>query len=266
MKPIVDYHLHTPLCGHADGEPKQYIQQAIRVGLKEIGFSDHAPLVLYEAPDITMSMAQLPVYYRMIKDLQKKSKRIKVKVGIEADFIPGYEVKTKKILKQYPFDYVIGSVHFIGRWGFDNLAENDEWTRHDVDDVYREYYSLLRQAAKSELFDIMGHVDLVKKFGHYSKRDMTAEIKKTAKTFKKYHVAIEINTSGLRKPAKEIYPSLKALRIYCQAGVPITFGSDSHSPLDVGKDFNKARLWAKKAGYKEYLTFQARKVDQVLPL
>jgi histidinol-phosphatase (PHP family) len=267
MKPIVDYHMHTPLCGHAIGEPSEYAQTAIKVGLEEIGFSDHAPFVHMVDPRITMNHKQLPVYYKMIEDVREKyKKKLRIKVAIEADFIPGYEPKTKAILDDYPYDYVIGSVHFIKDWGFDSPDEREKWTEHDVNQVYRDYYDLLRQAAKSKMFDIMGHVDLVKKFGNRATEDMTDEVQKTAKVFKDSGVAIEINTSGLRKPVKEMYPALWNLEIYCKAGVPLTFGSDSHDPHDVGKDFSLAYEWAKKAGFKEYLVFKNRKIERSIKL
>src|SRR5687768_17130768 len=118
--PKVDYHMHTPLCGHAVGEPSEYIEQALKVGLVEVGFSDHAPLVAYEDPRYTMNRSQLPGYHRMIEDARKKYPKFTVKLGIEADYIPGFEAKTREILAGYPYDFVIGSIHFIDNWAFDD--------------------------------------------------------------------------------------------------------------------------------------------------
>lgn len=265
--PVVDYHMHTPLCGHAVGEPREYVLCALQAGLHEIGFSDHAPLVAYQDPKIAMSLEQLPDYHRMIGDVQKEfSKKITIKIALEADFIKGLEHKTKEILSAFPYDYAIGSVHYLGEWGFDNPEDLHSWDGKNVDDVYRRYYEHLRLSAQTRLFDIMGHVDLVKKFGHRAQADMTAEIKKTAEVFKACGVAVEINTAGLRKPVAEIYPSLDALKIYCAAGVPLTFGSDAHKPQEVGKDFDKAYDWARAAGYKEYLVFKQRKIERKIKL
>ncbi len=267
MKPVVDYHMHTPLCGHASGTPKEYAEHAVKIGLEEIGFSDHAPLVSHEDPRITMSLKQLPQYYKLIEDVQAKFKgKLLIKMGIEADFIPGFEKETQKIIDAYAYDYVIGSVHFIKNWGFDDPDTRDTWDQIDVNRVYRDYFDLLRQSAKSKLFDIMGHVDLVKKFGHRATEDMTDEIKETAKVFKGCGVAVEINTAGLRKQCKEMYPALDHLKIYCKAGVPLTFGSDAHEPGHVGADFDKALELAKKAGYKEYLVFKKRKIERTIKL
>ena len=259
--------MHTPLCGHAVGQPEEYAAHAVKVGLEEIGFSDHAPLVSHEDPSITMNIKDLPEYYQMIEEVRSKYKNeLRIKVSIEADFIPGYEDKTKAILDDYPYDYIIGSVHFIKNWGFDNPNERDAWDEKDVNAVYRDYYELLRLSAQSGMFNIMAHVDLVKKFGHRATEDMTDEIQKTAKIFKECGVAVEINTSGLRKPAKEMYPALSNLEIYCQAGVPLTFGSDAHDPNDVGRDFKQAVELARTAGYTEYVLFKDRVIERSIKL
>jgi histidinol-phosphatase (PHP family) len=266
--PKVDYHMHTPLCGHAVGEPEEYVEQAVRVGLSEIGFSDHAPLVSHRDARYTMDPSQLPLYHGMIERVQKKFKDFTIKLGLEADFIPGFEKETKQILDGYPYDFVIGSVHFIDRWAFDDPdpSQKVKWRDKDINTVYRDYYKLLRRSAESGLFDILGHVDLVKKFGYRASADLTGEVEMTAETFKKAGVAVEINTSGLRKPVREIYPSLEVLKIYRKAGVPITFSSDSHDPKDVGRDYDKAKALALEAGYGEYLIFRKRKIERRLPL
>ena len=262
-----DYHMHTPLCGHASGEPQSYAKHAVQVGMTEIGFSDHAPLVSHRDPTISMDHEQLPLYHHMIESVRSEFEgTLKVLVGIEADYVPGFEDRTKTILAAYPYDYVIGSVHFIERWGFDDPIQMQEWDLRDVNEVYREYYRLLRKSALSRMFDILGHVDLVKKFDFHPTQDMRPEVEENAHVFKKTGVVIEINTSGLHKPAKEIYPSLNELKIYRSKGVPITFGSDAHSPDHVGRDFEEGREWALAAGYKEYAQFERRKIVRTVGL
>jgi len=265
--PVVDYHMHTPLCGHAVGDPREYAMRAFESGLTEIGFSDHAPMFAHADPKIAMRMDQLPTYHQMIKDVRKQfGKKINIKIALEADFMVGHEEDTRKLLAAYPYDYVIGSVHFIGSWGFDNPFDVASWQGKNIDQVYRDYYKLLRLSAQSKLFDIMGHVDLVKKFGHRPVSDMTTEIMATAEIFKSCGVAVEINTAGLRKPVNEMYPSLKALEIYCQEGVLLTFGSDAHNPKEVRADFDKALELARAAGYQEYVTFKNRKIERKIKL
>jgi histidinol-phosphatase (PHP family) len=259
--------MHTPLCGHAVGEPEAYCRHAIQLGLREIGFSDHAPLVAYHDPSVTMAMADLPKYYRMIEDVRARfAGQLRVKIGLEADYIPGYEDQTRAIIEDYPYDYVIGSVHFIRDWGFDNPAQMNGWKQRDIDEVYQTYYTLLQQSAQSGLFDIMGHVDLVKKFGHRPVSDFKEVVRRTASVFKACGVAIEINTAGLRKPVKEMYPSTDILAIYRETGVPLTFGSDAHQPQDVGCDFDQALELARAVGYQEYALFCDRKLERTVPI
>ena len=267
MLPISDYHMHTPLCGHASGEPEEYAQQAVKAGLKEIGFSDHAPLLSHKDPGVAMDISQLPLYLKMIEHVRTRFEdTLTIRVGIEADYMPDYEEQTRALLAQYPYDYVIGSVHFIAKWGFDDPIQLKEWDKKDVNDVYREHFKLIRQSALSGLFDILGHVDLVKKFDFHPTVDMSDEIEENARAFKKSGVVIEINSSGLHKPAGEIYPSLDHLKAYRKAGVPITFGSDAHKPQQVGRDFDKARDWALAAGYKDYVMFEKRTITKTMPI
>ena len=268
MKPILDYHNHTILCGHAIGEPFEYVDKALELGLKEIGFSDHAPLVSHEDPSVTMSFEQLPRYHQMLEELQKRyaDADIAVKIGIEADFIPGYEEKTRAIVEGYPYDFVIGSVHFIGDFPFDNPKHKDRLKTDDINQVFRDYNALLRQSAKTGMFDIIAHIDLVKKFGDKPTEDLSDDIRETAKVFKEAGVVIEINSSGLRKPVQEIYPSLSVLKIFAEEEVPITFGSDSHMPNEVGADFDKAYDLATQAGYSEYIAFTKRQVSARIEL
>ncbi len=266
-KPISDYHMHTPLCGHASGQPEEYANHALKMGLKEIGFSDHAPFIVRPLPGITMKMDELPVYHKMIEDVRARFKsQLEIRIGIEADFIPGYEAKTKAMLDAYPYDYVIGSVHFIKDWGFDDPAQREKWSEHDINAVYQDYHELLRASAQTGFFNIIAHPDLVKKFGHRPTQDISKEIEQTAKVFKETGVAIEINTSGRRKTVGEMYPALRDLTIYCKAGVPLTFGSDAHKPEEVACDYDKAVTLAKQAGYKEYVMFKERKIYRKVSL
>ncbi len=260
--PKIDYHMHTALCGHAVGSLEEYVQHAISIGLTEMGFSDHAPMVHERLQGVTMDYRQLPLYHRLIDEVKAKyADKIIIKYALEADFIPGFEDKTKAIIDAYPYDYIIGSVHYVNGWAVDDPATIERWKTQDVNQIWHDYFKLLRQSAQTGMFHIIGHSDLPKKFGYRPTVDMTDEVKATAKVFKETGVAVEINTSGLRKPIKEMYPCPAYLKIYCEAGVPLTFGSDSHTPQDVGKNFKEAVELAKAAGYSEHLVFTKGKIS-----
>lgn len=262
-----DYHMHTTLCGHAIGSVEQYVQHAIKIGLKEIGFSDHAPMVHERLQGVTMDERQLPLYHQLINEMKAKyADKISIKIALESDYIEGFEAQTKALIDGYPYDYIIGSVHYVNGWAVDDPATIEQWKTQDVNKIWQDYFKLLRQSAKTGYFNIIGHSDLPKKFGYLPTIDLTHEVVETAKVFKNAGVAVEINTSGLRKPIKEMYPNPNYLRIYQEHGVPLTIGSDSHSPEDVGRDFDKAVLLAKSAGYTHYVTFNKRNIDQRIEL
>ena len=267
MIPSIDYHMHTALCGHATGSLSEYVEHAIKLGLKEIGFSDHAPMVHERLQGVTMDLGQLPLYHRLIDEVKEKYKgQIEIKYALEADYIRGFEAKTKEIIEGYSYDYIIGSVHYVNGFAVDDPATKERWQHQDINQVWRDYFTLLRQSAQSGFFNIIGHCDLPKKFGHRPTVDMNDEVKATAKVFADCGVAVEINTSGLRKPVAEMYPCPAYLKIYCEAGVPLTFGSDAHTPGDVGKNFKEAVKLAKSAGYREYLCFSKRKIQERIKL
>lgn len=258
-----DYHMHTTLCGHAIGSVEEYVQHGIKIGLKEMGFSCHAPMVHERMQGVTMDFSQLPLYHQLVLDMQKKyADKITIKIALEADYLPGFEDQTKAIIDAFNYDYIIGSVHFVDGWAIDDPATIERWKTEDINKVWHNYFVLLRQSAKTGYFNIIGHSDLPKKFGHLPTENMTDEVKATAKVFKETGVAVEINTSGLRKPIKEMYPTPAYLKIYCEAGVSLTIGSDAHTPGDVGKNFKEALDLARGAGYKEYVTFKQRRIEQ----
>lgn len=262
----VDNHLHTRLCGHARGEINEYLDAAARRGIREVGFCDHLPLYFLSPekmiPDYAMDVSELPRYVEMVKNHAAHSP-VGVKLGIEADFVPGYEEELKNLLDNYKFDFITGSVHFIGDWGFDNPAELEEYGRRDIDMVYGQYFKLLQQAALTGLFDVIAHPDLVKKFNFRPARDLRPLYEETARVFKSAGVCVEVNAAGLRYPAKEIYPGPELLEIFFKHGLPVTLGSDAHRPEDVGSGLPEALELIKNTGYREVATFSSRKIKFV---
>ena len=142
---------------------------------------------------------------------------------------------------------------------FDNPHKISEWKRRNPFEIWTAYFERLTKAAESRLFDIIAHADLCKKFGFYPKEDCTLLFTRFLKAAKQNDVAIELNTSGLRKECKEIYPSSQILKLAAQLGIPITFGSDAHAPDQVGMAFNQAIELARSAGYNGCCRFAGRK-------
>lgn len=247
---IGDFHTHNLLCKHADGVLEEYVQQAIRIGLDEIGLSDHTPMPDNWDHEVRMTEAQFRSdYVPEVKRLQEKYRgQITVKFGLEGDFMPGTEAWVKEFNAKSDFDYVIGSVHYIDDWGFDNPTFVAKYDEKDINDIYGLYYDRIAGSARSGLFDVVGHCDLVKKFGHRPTKAMEEILHETFKVVKQSGMSVEINTSGLRKPVKEVYPSETVLKIVSGYGIPLTLGSDAHTPGDVGRDFDVARALVQKYG------------------
>ena len=255
---MIDLHNHTPLCNHADGTPDEFIKKAVEKGIKIYGFADHAPMEFdYE---YRMGFDDMDRYEEEIKKLKEKYKgKIEILLGYEVDFTP---VVDKRVLER-KVDYFIGSVHFLDNWGFDNPEFIKEWDKRDVDDVYREYFSKIEKMANSKLFDIAGHIDLVKVFGHKPKTDIKDLAKDALKAIKKSGMAIEINTAGLRKPVKELYPSNELLEMILNEGIDITFSSDAHSPEQVGYKLNETIQKLKNMGLNEAVYFKNREKHKI---
>ncbi|MFA7467117.1 MAG: histidinol-phosphatase HisJ family protein [Desulfotomaculaceae bacterium] len=260
---LPDYHIHTARCGHASGGMKEYVEQALTLGLKEIGFADHVPMYwLAEGdrdPELAMPECDLADYVAEIGKLRGLYPDITIRLGIEADYIPGYEEKLRRILERYRFDYVLGSVHYVDGWGFDNPAYIQRYETCDLDELYFRYFKLVRQAAQSRLFDIMAHPDLVKKFGFKPRCNLQVLYDETARVFAEAGVCVEINTAGLRVPTGEIYPAEGFLRACRNNGVPVTTGSDAHLPNQVGHQFDSALDLLTRVGYIKVALFNARK-------
>lgn len=234
-----DSHLHTPLCQHASGHPAEYAQAALEAGLGGIVFTDHIPMPQwYDAP-WRMRRDQLDQYVEEVRAVQAQfAGRLEVRLGLEADHHPGTGRWVEEVLAVHPWDYVIGSVHYLGAWGFDNPEHVAEYERRDLNELYRDYYALIEDAARSGLYDAIGHLDLPKKFGY---RDPGGEAAlKALDVIAGQGLALDFNTAGWRKPVAEAYPAPDLLRAAARRGIPFVLGSDAHKPDEVGYRFAEA--------------------------
>ncbi|HTL59064.1 MAG TPA: histidinol-phosphatase HisJ family protein [Candidatus Limnocylindrales bacterium] len=259
-----DYHTHTPLCRHATGEPSELAAQALRVGLAEMGFSDHNPMPKDDFDDWRMRAADLDLYVAKVEKARRDHPRLIIKLALEVDFLPGYEDWVRDLAARHPWDYLIGSVHYLSPdWAIDNPTQLSEWKRRNALEVWTAYCEHLTKAAESGLFDIIGHADLCKKFAFYPQQESAPLFKAFIQAAKRHRVAIELNTAGLRKECREIYPSLAILQLAATERVPITFGSDAHAPEEVGLNLTEAVQLARSAGYTHSLHFTRRRGQEV---
>ncbi len=255
-----DYHLHSFLCKHGEGEIYEYVEAAIGQGFAEIGFAEHIPIPGLDDPDGRMRPDEFPIYLNDINEARKKYPEIKIRLGIEADYMPERLDYLREFLLAHPFDFVIGSVHFLGEWDFTNPAHADRIDEFGVNETYQAYYRLLARAADSGLFDVIGHLDIPKKFGRLPTVDLTDEIDQVLAIMKERGLALDVNTSGLRKPIKEIHPAKNILQRACEIGVPVVIGSDAHRPAEVGYFIKETYALIQEIGYKQVCVFEKRKM------
>lgn len=263
---MIDLHIHTSRCGHAEGDPSQYVDAARAAGVEVMTFSDHLPLPPGYPRGYSMAWDELPTYVADIRALAQVTRADggpEVLLGVEADWIRGREPLARAALAEHDFDMVLGSVHFIGDWAFDDpdlRARYAEWT---PDELWIRYFDDLCAAAATGLYDVMAHPDLVKKFGVWPSMDPSSLYREAAAVFAEHGVAVEVNTAGLRKPCGEIYPSLELLTCCRRAGVAATVGSDAHRPEDVGASWDDAVGLLRAAGYSSVVVFRSRMAQEV---
>lgn len=250
----IDLHNHTTLCNHANGSMEEYVLRAIDLEIDIYGFSDHAPMTF--DPKYRMTFTQKDLYEKEVLQLKEKYKnQIKILLGYEVDFLDNHispEVMSTKV------DYFIGSIHFIDEWGFDNPEFIGRYKDKDIDTIWSEYFGAIERMAKANLFDIVGHIDLIKVFNFLPKKDIKHIIQPALKQIKKSNMVLELNPAGLRKPICEQYPSRDILEAAYELDIPITFGSDAHEVEQIGFEYNTITALAQTVGYTKCMTFENR--------
>lgn len=276
---LPDTHTHTRY-SDGFGELPANIARAEELGLPAIACTEHMPL-RKPPPGLTrpadapegrqtswhMAWQDLPVYVAEVQRLADEHPNIEVLLGLEFDYWPGVETHIAELQQMYPWDFMLGSVHYVGDFGIDSEEDLERWEHSDADAVWEEYFALLTEAVSTGLFDVIGHADLAKKFNYRPQRDPRPWYESFLVAARDAGAAIELNTAGLRKWCAEIYPGREFLRIARAYGVPIAFGSDAHRPADIGSGFDEAVALARSAGYREYRHFRPgrRHEMRVLP-
>ena len=251
---LVDLHNHTSLCNHAQGSIDEYIQAAIDKDIKYFGFSDHAPMDF--DPGYRMSFDQMNSYENEVKTAKEKYEdKIEILLGYEVDHLKGH--MDERVLNAN-VDYLIGSVHFLDKWGFDNPEFIGRYENQDIDEIWQKYFEAIKEMAKFGQFDIVGHLDLIKVFKFLPKKDIRLIATDALREIKKADMVMEINMSGLRKPIGQPYPSKELIQQAYELDIPITFASDAHKPSQVGLFDSEIVKLAKDIGYTKVAIFKNR--------
>ncbi|RPH93321.1 MAG: histidinol-phosphatase HisJ family protein [Calditrichaeota bacterium] len=256
---MMDYHVHSKLCRHGAGDIAEYVEAAIGKGVTEIGFSEHIPVPGLDDPTGRMIPADWDVYVDQVFAARDKYRGITIRFGIEADYLPLYMNYIEDFLLKYPFDFIIGSIHFVDDWDFSNPALKYRLMEFGVERLFIRYYEAAAKAASSGLYDIFGHFDLPKKLGFAAPAAARPFQEEALLSIQRNGMALDVNTSGLRKEAREIYPSSDLLVRAAQLSIPVILGSDAHHPTEVAADFDAAIAALRQVGYRSCVGFEKRK-------
>ncbi|MDD2388494.1 MAG: histidinol-phosphatase [Desulfobacterales bacterium] len=255
---MIDYHVHTRLCNHATGAMADYVRRAIALGFREICFLDH--LTLQPAGKVqSMTPDQVPLYFQAVQALKEQfSDVIDVKAGLETDYDPAYIRALEDIIQTYTFDVIGSSLHFLD--GKNIVSRSSDWAhgKWEADDLVARYLETLDNMLEYNYFDIVCHLDLMKKFGRVPNRSFETQLDQILSKIQAKGLTVEVNTSGWDHPAGEAYPSGAILKKCCESGIAITLGSDAHRPEDVGRHYDRAIPMLVAAGCRFLATFTKR--------
>lgn len=261
---LTDYHNHLEKGTLTLDYLKKFTDMAKRKGIEHFGISEHA-YHFYQTADILRNdWVDERRYYDMDDYVQlfreAWSKDIDVKMSIEMDYTPGRHGEMERFISTYDFDYVIGSIHWIGDFGIDLAEYKQEWNQRDVNEIYRQYFDQVVTLAESNLFDIIGHIDLVKIFNYLPSDEefLLEQYERAVNALAQSKTCVEISTAGLRKPTGTLYPDKRLLQMCFNRNIPIVLSSDAHIPEHVGADFDQALTLAREVGYTKITTFNKR--------
>jgi len=255
---IVDYHMHLrdpeERIAHSVEAVEPFVETARACGVDEIGFTEHVyyfrqtfPLWT-EAYQTERCVYDLDDYVEAV--VEAKRRGLPVKLGLEVDYVGERQDELAELLEPYPWDYLLGSVHWIDGHAVDSAPDRGIWAEAAVEEVWRRYFAALSELASSGHVDVLAHPDLAKIFGFRPEAIDYPPLD---------GVALEISTNGRYKPVGELYPDLELLQ---SAELPITLASDAHVPANVGRDFDLALELAREAGYETVTVFEGRQPRQ----
>jgi histidinol-phosphatase (PHP family) len=264
---LADYHVHTPYCGHARGKVIEYCDAAVSLGLDEIGFADHlgryylTNMQRRRYWDWGMNEHNVARYVAELLELREMYRdRIRIKIGLEIDYVEGAEELLEPILSQYPFDFFLCSVHCIPQLGWKHLADYSKSPDNEI--IYKEYFRLARAALRSGMFHVLAHPDFIWRYIAWPRQETGMpfdEIAETVRIAGESGRSIEINANGyLWSQSNHINagdPFEALIDQCCRQQVPISLGSDAHEPSMVGKLFTELTGVLRRKGITTFSCF-----------
>lgn len=263
-----DFHTHTPLCRHADGEPEEFVRRALELGLSEYGIADHAPMPEEPFDDWRMRRNELAAYVEWIERARRAARGtgLVIRCGLECDWLPGIEPWINELRSLYDWDYLIGSVHYLAPgWAFDDPGFKGRYQAGSLRGDWENYWGLYAEMARSGLFDVYGHCDLIRKWGETPEGDWADMANGALDAMASSGGIMEINTAGFYTAGGEQYPVLPLLKQACTLGIPVMINSDAHTPSSLSRDYERAVAAALAAGYR-CMTLPGRNGHRCYPL
>ncbi|WP_281539221.1 histidinol-phosphatase [Selenomonas noxia] len=268
-----DYHMHLEYGSYDEDYAEGFFRAAAERGVDEIGFSEHAHTfpefeqLYYDDLILDDSFVgafqrkwlktnkfkyTLDEYFSFIEKLRKKHK---VLAGIEVCNFQDQEAAAK-ILRAYPFDYIIGSVHFLRGWAYDTAAIKAEWDNHPLTDIYEWYAQEAEKLAAAGLYDALGHPFNIRLYRYFPDFDVTPYLARVARAMKAADMIVDLNTGTYyRYPIEEFSPYPDFMRMANACGLPIITTSDAHKPEDCACYNEEAVQYARSFGYREQIRF-----------
>jgi histidinol-phosphatase (PHP family) len=241
------------------GSVAECIEQAIAVGLPEIGIADHlSPQQPSPWAMPTIPLTQLERYVAEVRDAASRYDEITVLLGIEADYAPEHEPQLRALLDAWPFDYVIGGVHAVDGFDFDDAAYRHDPRWSEADALFAAYYGSVRRAAEFGGFDVIAHLDYIGLWGHTPGPAVSDAIAAALDAIAASGAALELNTDRFSDPAGVMYPSDNLLRAAGARRIPLVISSDAHAAVQVGQLWSEATERALRAGFGRALRLSDR--------
>ena len=260
----IDCHMHTPLCGHAIGEPVEYVREAAKRALDIITFTCHIPMNNsgFGGRNIRMDKRELETYFAMPALATKVGEDYGVRVltGIEAEIFPSEQIMREmdQVLNDYSFHFVLGSMHH-------HTAIFQEWLyRHKLDNDFKKidaYFRVLTDGVRSRRYDSIAHPDVIRIYGtvgDFEPIEHEEVIRKFLEAAVEEDVCIEVNTSGLSKGVYKLHPDPLILRWAHELGCKLTIGSDSHEPQNVARHYDSVIPLLRSIGFEKLHYFENR--------
>lgn len=260
---LTDYHVHTPLCRHAEGWPVEMAARAVALGLDELGFADHNPM---PAPfdDWRMLHGELAQYFEQVGLARNRFPNLPIRLGLEMDFLEGCEAWWEQLRGAAAWDFWIGSVHYLADgMEVDNPKYLSRYREADPASVWAAYWERYEACIRSGWFDFVAHPDLPKKFGFVPGGDLRRFYEPAIQALVDTGLAYEINTAGLRKDCRELYPARQFVQLAREAGVPVLVNSDAHAVSELGAGYGEAVALLREVGYTSVVRFQGGRRSSV---